>query len=192
MKVVGIIIAVLVLLGGCCIGAFFFGSYAMNSGLQAAIQPQVEGTPPVEKFIGKVDSIGLSWNQTAQQAQSGEQNRLALDISGDKGSALLIVKMTDNGSPDKLKWAVLEAEGKTYTVLGGPPKTLDAINMDGTPTTPAAEDTPTSAEGADGDGEAAEAGADSGGAATGSDGGNGASATGAAGASGDGAAPAGD
>ena len=182
MKVVGIIIAVLVLLGGCCVGALFLGSYAMNAGLQAAIQPQVEGTPPVEKFIGKVDSISLSWNQTAQQAQSGEQNKLALDISGDKGSALLIVKMTKDGSPDKLTWAVLEAEGKTYTVLGGPPKTLDAINMDGTPTMPAAEDTGTGAE-ESGGGEAAEAG---------SDGANGTNATEAAGASGDGAAPAGD
>ena len=32
-------VAVLVLLGGCCVGALFLGSYAMNSGLQTAIQP---------------------------------------------------------------------------------------------------------------------------------------------------------
>ena len=133
MKVVGIIVAVLVLLGGCCVGALFLGSYAMNSGLQTAIQPQVEGTPAVEKFVGKVDSLSLSWNQTAQQAQSGDDNRLAMDISGDKGSALLIVKMGDSGTPDKLKWAVLEAEGTTYAVVGKPPKTLDAVNLDGTP-----------------------------------------------------------
>ena len=141
MKVVGIIVAVLVLLGGCCVGALFLGSYAMNSGLQTAIQPQVEGTPAVEKFVGKVDSLSLSWNQTAQQAQSGDDNRLALDISGDKGSALLIVKMGDSGTPDKLKWAVLEAEGTTYAVVGKPPKTLDAVNLDGTPA-PAEEESP--------------------------------------------------
>ena len=133
MKVVGIIAAVLVLIGGCCIGTLFLGSYAVNSGLQTTIQPQVEGTPAVEKFVGKVDSISLSWNQTAQQAQSGDDNRLALDISGDKGSALLIVKMGDSGTPEKLKWAVLEAEGTTYAVVGKPPKTLDAVNLDGTP-----------------------------------------------------------
>ena len=133
MKVVGIIVAVLVLLGGCCVGALFLGSYAMNSGLQTAIQPQVEGTPAVEKFVGKVDSLSLSWSQTAQQAQSGDDNRLAMDISGDKGSALLIVKMGDSGTPDKLKWAVLEAEGTTYAVVGKPPKTLNAVNLDGTP-----------------------------------------------------------
>ena len=161
MKVVGIIVAVLVLILGCCIGALFIGSYAMNSGLQTAIQPQVEGTPPVEKFVGKVDSISLSWGQTAEQAQSGDENRLAMDISGDKGSHLLIVKFGDQGGPEKLLWAVLEAEGKTYTVLGTPPETLDAINMDGTPTKPA--DTTTGADGADG--AAGAAGADATGAA---------------------------
>ncbi|MAJ46950.1 MAG: hypothetical protein CBC35_06690 [Planctomycetes bacterium TMED75] len=149
MKVVGIIAAVLVLIGGCCIGTLFLGSYVVNSGLQTTIQPQVEGTPAVEKFVGKVDSISLSWNQTAQQAQSGDDNRLALDISGDKGSALLIVKMGDSGTPEKLKWAVLEADGSTYAVIGNPPKTLDAVNLDGTPA-PTEEENPEATTGSEG------------------------------------------
>ena len=160
MKVVGIIVAVLVLIGGCCIGALFLGSYAINSQFQTSIQPQVEGTPPVEKFIGKIDSIDMSWNQTMQQAQSGDEGRLALDISGDKGTGLLVAKMGPGDTPDKLSWAVLEAEGKMYTVLGTPPETLNAINMDGTPTTPASEETSTGTDGADGADATGTAGAD--------------------------------
>ncbi|MEE2681173.1 MAG: hypothetical protein VX641_02250 [Planctomycetota bacterium] len=131
MKVVGIIIAVLVLIGGCCIGALFLGSYAMNEGLRSSIQPQVEGTPPVEKYIGKIESMDINWGQTAQQAQSGDEGRLALNTSGDKGTGLLIVKMADDGS--KLSWAILEVDGKNYAVMGPPPEDLNAINLDGTP-----------------------------------------------------------
>lgn len=140
MKVVGIIVAVLVLIGGCCIGALFLGSYAMNEGLRTAIQPQVEGTPPIEKYIGKIDSMSISWSQTAQQAQSGDQNRLALDVSGDKGTALMIVKMNEDGGPDALKWAVLEVDGANYRVMGTPPEDVKPVNLDGTPAESASED----------------------------------------------------
>ena len=160
MKVVGIIITVLILIGGCCIGALFLGKYALDSGLQTTIQPQVEGTPAVEKFVGKVESITLSYNQTAQQAQSGNDNRMAMNISGDKGSALLLVKINEEGGLDKLDWAVLEAEGNTYAVMGTPPETMDVINLDGTPgTSPASEQVDAPATGADGGNEAEAVGA---------------------------------
>ena len=141
MKTVGIIIAILVLLGGCCVGGGFTLFYLFEQQAQTAITPQVEGTAAVERFIGKVETVKLDVNQTVQQAQSGDDGRLAMSISGDKGTGLLLIKPSEEGTLAKLEWAILEFDGNSYVVLGTPPETLDAITLSGsgTPAPPADE-----------------------------------------------------
>ena len=131
MKTVGIIVVILVLLGGCCVGGLATLYYLAQGEIGSAVTSQVEGTPPVEEFIGKVDSVKWDIGQTVQQAQSGNDGRMALTISGDKGTGMLLVMPSEEGSTAKLEWAILEFDGKSYVVLGTPPETLDAITLPG-------------------------------------------------------------
>ena len=146
LKIIAIIIIVLVLVGGCCVGGIFVLRYAVDGGIGMAVKPQIEDTPAVETYIGSIDDISMAWGQTAQQAQSGSDDRVALDVSGDKGTGLLVIKQGSTGLQNA-DWAILEIDGTSYVVFGTPPEDLGATVLPGTnaegndPATPAPEET---------------------------------------------------
>ena len=125
MKIIIIIAVVLVFLGTCCGGCIWAGFYLVDSASGMALKPQVEGTPAIETYIGNVDEITMDWAGTSQQAQSGNDGRMAFDVSGDKGSGMLLVD-PGQGGLNNADWAILEIGGKSYVVFGEPPEDLGA------------------------------------------------------------------
>jgi hypothetical protein len=148
LKIIAIIIIVLVLVGGCCVGGIFVLRYAVDGGVGMAVKPQIEDTPAVETYIGSIDDISMAWGQTAQ---SGSDDRVALDVSGDKGTGLLVIKQGSTGLQNA-DWAILEIDGTSYVVFGTPPEDLGATVLPGTnaegddPATPAPPATPDTEE----------------------------------------------
>ena len=67
----------------------------------------------------------MDWAGTSQQAQSGNDGRMAFDVSGDKGSGMLLVE-PGQGGLNNAAWAILEIGGKSYVVFGEPPEDLGA------------------------------------------------------------------
>ena len=124
-KIIIIIVLILGFLGTCCGGCIWAGYYLVNSASGMALKPQVEGTPAIETYIGTIDEIQMDWSGTSQQAQSGNDGRLAFDISGDKGSGMLLVE-SGSGGLNNADWAILEIGGKSYVVFGEPPEDLGA------------------------------------------------------------------
>ena len=124
-KIIIIIVLILGFLGSCCGGCIWAGYYLVNSASGMALKPQIEGTPAIETYIGTIDEIQMSWSGTSQQAQSGNDGRLVFDVSGDKGSGMLLVDQ-GSGGLNNADWAILEIGGKSYVVFGEPPEDLGA------------------------------------------------------------------
>ena len=138
MKIIVIVVLVLVMLGGCCgLGLFVGLPYLMDSGMGMVVTPQVEDTPAIQKYIGTVESVSVSFTETAQQAQSGNDKRIACTISGDKGTGLLLIEQGPSGLQNA-DWAILEIDGNSYVVFGSPPEDLGAAIV---PDTDSGEDT---------------------------------------------------
>lgn len=125
MKIFAIISIVIVLLLGCCGGCLYTGYYMMVHGSFEPVKVQIEGTPTIEQYIGTVDSGTLSWNNSLSDWEKGRNQRMSFDVSGPKGTGLLIIKQGSEGL-NKLDWAILEIDGETHVVLGTPPDDLDA------------------------------------------------------------------
>ena len=128
LKITIIVVAILLFLGTCFGGCVWGLFYFIDAGSGMALKPQIEGTPAIETYIGQVDEIGMDWGQTAQQAQSGNDDRLAFSVSGDKGSGLLLVEQGPAGLANAA-WAILEFDGKSYVVFGEPPTDLGAEKL---------------------------------------------------------------
>ena len=125
MKIFAIISIVIVLLLGCCGGCLYTGYYMMVYGSFEPVKVQIEGTPTIEEYIGTIDSGTLSWNNSMGDWEKGLNERMSFDISGPKGTGLLIIDQGSEGL-NKLEWAILEIDGETHVVLGTPPADLDA------------------------------------------------------------------
>ena len=125
MKIFAIISIVIVLLLGCCGGCLYTGYYMMVYGSFEPVKVQIEGTPTIEKYIGTIDSGTLSWNNSMSDWEKGLNERMSFDVSGPKGTGLLIIDQGAEGL-NKLEWAILEIDGETHVVLGTPPADLDA------------------------------------------------------------------
>ncbi len=124
-KIIIIVVLILGFLGSCCGGCIWAGYYLVNSASGMALKPQIEGTPAIETHIGTIDEIQMNWGGTSLQAQMGNDGRLAFDVSGDKGSGLLLVE-PGTGGLNNADWAILEIDGKSYVVFGDPPEDLGA------------------------------------------------------------------
>ena len=125
MKIFAIISIVIVLLLGCCGGCLYTGYYMMVYGSFEPVKVQIEGTPTIEEYIGTIDSGTLSWNNSMGDWEKGLNERMSFDISGPKGTGLLIIDQGSEGL-NKLEWAILEIDGESHVVLGTPPADLDA------------------------------------------------------------------
>jgi len=125
VKIFAIISIVIVLLLGCCGGCLYTGYYVMVYASFEPVKVQIEGTPTIEKYIGTVDSGTLSWDNSMSDWENGHNERMSFDVSGPKGTGLLIVDQGSEGL-NKLEWAILEIDGETHVVLGTPPAVLDA------------------------------------------------------------------
>lgn len=146
MKVFVIVIIALVVILGCCGGGIFFVYYAGTHMSGQAVQPQIEGTPAINTYIGAIDEVTLDWGTTSQQAESGNEGRLAFDVSGDKGSGLVIVQQGPQGLVPA-DWAILEIDGQSYVIFGNPPEDLGAQSVGEEATEPAPDEgTPPPAE----------------------------------------------
>lgn len=133
LKIVIIIAVIVLALATCCGGCIFGGIYMIDAGSGTVLRPQIEGTPAIEGKIGVIDDIGLDWSATSAQAQSGNDQRIAFTVSGDKGSGVLLVEQSATGLANA-SWAILEIDGESYVVFGDPPADLGAEVLPGTPT----------------------------------------------------------
>ena len=144
MKIVIIVIIALVVLLGCCGGVIYFGYYATFYMSGQAVQPQIEGTPAINTYIGTIEEITLDWSRTSQP-EIGNSDRLAFDVSGVKGSGLVIIQQGPQGLVPA-DWAILEIDGKSYIVFGTPPEDLGAEPVESETEEPTPDDAPTPAE----------------------------------------------
>ena len=125
MKIFAIVSIVIVLLLGCCGGCLYTGYYMMVYGAFEPVKPQIEGTSTIEEYIGTVESGTLSWDDSMVDWEKGREQRMSFDVSGPKGSGLLVIEQGAEGL-NKLDWAILKIDGETHVVLGTPPEDLDA------------------------------------------------------------------
>lgn len=156
-KIIIIIALVLLFLGTCCGGCIWAGFYLLDSASGMVLKPQIEGTPAIETYIGTIDEIQMDWSGLSQQGNSG---RIIFDVSGDKGSGMLVVD-PGKGNLSNADWSILEIDGKSYVVFGEPPEDLGAevvpepegsgLDDEATETTESAEPVETADEGEDGD-----------------------------------------
>ena len=124
MKIFAIVSVVIVLLLGCCGGCLYTAYYTMVYGSFEPVKIQIEGTPTIEQYIGTIDSGTLSWDDSMADWEKGRNQRMSFDISGPKGTGLLVINQGAEGL-NKLDWAVLEIDGESHVVLGTPPADLD-------------------------------------------------------------------
>ena len=124
MKIFAIVSVVIVLLLGCCGGCLYTAYYTMVYGSFEPVKIQIEGTPTIEQYIGTIDSGTLSWDDSMSDREKGRNQRMSFDISGPKGTGLLVINQGSEGL-NKLDWAVLEIDGESHVVLGTPPADLD-------------------------------------------------------------------
>ena len=144
MKIFAIVSVVIVLLLGCCGGCLYTAYYTMVYGSFEPVKIQIEGTPTIEQYIGTIDSGTLSWDDSMSDWEKGRNQRMSFDISGPKGTGLLVINQGSEGL-NKLDWAVLKIDGESHVVLGTPPADLD--DTDATPSVTGQDDT-SDAEGA--------------------------------------------
>jgi hypothetical protein len=121
-KIIIIVALVLLFLGTCCGGCIWAGFYLLDSASGMVLKPQIEGTPAIETYIGTIDEIQMDWSGLSQQGNSG---RIIFDVSGDKGSGMLVVD-PGKGNLSNADWSILEIDGKSYVVFGEPPADLGA------------------------------------------------------------------
>ena len=138
MKIFVIVSVVIVLLLGCCGGCLYTAYYTMVYGSFEPVKIQIEGTPTIEQYIGTIDSGTLSWDDSMGDWEKGRNQRMSFDISGPKGTGLLVINQGSEGL-NKLDWAVLKIDGESHVVLGTPPADLD--DADATPAVTNEDDT---------------------------------------------------
>ena len=97
MKIFAIISIVIVLLLGCCGGCFYTVYYMAFYGIFEPVKVQIEGTPTIDKYIGTIDSGTLSWNNSMGDWEKGLSQRMSFDVSGPKGTGLLVVSQGGQG-----------------------------------------------------------------------------------------------
>ena len=97
--IIGAIVGVFVIggagLGVCCCGggwAAIGGAMQMNADAVAA---SLRDNAVVQEHIGDIASIKMNWEESAAASEGGPQ-RFAFDVTGSKGSGLLVVESNNN------------------------------------------------------------------------------------------------
>ena len=95
----------------------WFGMDIVTSG----VQEQVAGTPAMQEHIGDIQSFSVNFVETGEAANEyGDDDVLAFDVKGSKGSGQVIVKTSPgpDGSPNVV-WAKLRTGGEEFDIVGG-------------------------------------------------------------------------
>jgi hypothetical protein len=100
LLIIGIGVGVLALggagLGVCCCGGGALAFPALTQVVADEVATQVADDPAIQEHIGTIEEITYNWNESMEASSEGDE-RMAFDVSGSKGSGLLIVEGASGG-----------------------------------------------------------------------------------------------
>ncbi|QDT06820.1 hypothetical protein K227x_52410 [Rubripirellula lacrimiformis] len=115
----------------CCGGPLLMTQFGLSM-LAGEFQKQLDGNPVIVEHIGEIESLSMNWSETIARAQNAEggSEELAFEISGTKGSGVVMIQQDQSGDGTGMQSATLVMEDGTRYPIEFAPSPTDEIDMD--------------------------------------------------------------
>jgi hypothetical protein len=116
--IIGVGIGALVLggaaVGVCCCGGLGLAVPALTQVVGDEVAKQVADDPVIQEHIGDIETITYNFTESMEASADGDE-RMAFDVSGSKGSGLLIVEGANSGDEIDITYGeLIMPDGGTF------------------------------------------------------------------------------